>query len=79
MGTIPMYSHTTESLEAFATQVKNLVMDVLCKEKILTDEQRVKYQENFAILVRNPGFWTRLVNMVKGQEGEANIYMVERK
>ena len=58
MGTMDVYSFTTEEFEASLTQVKNLFVSYLVENGYLSEEQADNLILNTAILARKPSFFS---------------------
>jgi hypothetical protein len=71
----------TEDLEEQATDAKNLMLAHLAVSGVITDEKARYYINNFAILIRRPGFFRRMVNGVfcrKNEDEPIAMMLVQR-
>lgn len=73
------YTFTNRNLEGFATDVKNVLVNFLYKEKILNDEQAVDLTNNYAFMYRKPSFFRRIFpKKVKASKEFADLILVKQ-
>jgi len=61
MGTINMFNMTRSALEEEFQKVKNILLDQLCEDEVITEETKEDYQKHCAVLLRKPSFFSKLL------------------
>jgi len=67
MGSINLFNMTRGELEEQFQKVKNILLDQLCEDEVITKETKEDYQKHCAVLLRKPSFFSTLLK--KKDEG----------
>jgi len=65
---IKTLSFTERDFERQMTDLKNLVIDFLYKKGIIDDKTTIDLRDNYAVLLRKPSFFWRLIGLRKKVE-----------
>ena len=71
-----IYNRTERELEEEATQVKNLTLQFLHREGIISDSELEKYAFRFAVILRKPSFFNLFFK--NKDKNELTYYFVKR-
>lgn len=76
---IQTYQYTDRTLEAQMTDVKNMLVTYLLNKDYLNEEQADDLRDNFAIIVRKPSFFWRLVNAARRKMDKHPLMILVRQ
>ena len=65
MGSIDVFNMTRSEMEEEFQKVKNIILDQLCKDEVITEETKEDYQKRCAVLLRKPSFFSDLLKKDK--------------
>lgn len=77
-----IYSYSLPDLQYFSNQIKEVVASSLVKEGFLTEEQSIKFVENYIVLVTEKGFVGKAMDTILGldkKEKDSQIIHVVKR
>lgn len=72
------FTLTPSDIEEMAMDIKATILHAMVKENVIDENTKKNWNENFAIMVREPSFWERLWNK-KHEEGNRCEYIMVKK
>ena len=76
---IQTYQYTDRALEVQMTDVKNILVTYLFNKDYLNEEQADDLRDNFAIIVRKPSFFWRLINAARRKMDKYPVMILVRQ
>jgi hypothetical protein len=67
---------TPEELEECLQRAKSVLIKHLYKKEVLTEEQYKSYMNEYALIVKKPSFFKRLVSKISPDKEEAEEYQI---
>jgi hypothetical protein len=79
MPVIQTYNYTDRSLEEQATQIKNILADFIFAKGMISVEDADDLRDNYAIIIRKPSFFRRLVGKYRKTEDKPSLIIVRQE
>ncbi len=79
MGTVMTYHFTDRELEVQATAIKNILVDFIFSREMISIEDANMLRDDYAILVRKPSFFRRLVGKYRKTEDKPSLIIVRQE